>query len=328
MILVTGATGFVGNHVRAALLDRGDSVLVTVRSTSDRRNLEGLSVEIVEADLRDGPALARAVSGCSQVFHVAADYRLWARNSAELYETNVQGTRNLLSAAHDADVEKVVYTSTVGTMGFPGDGSLATEESPVSLSDMSGHYKRSKFLGEQVALEFASAGLPVVIVNPTTPVGERDFKPTPTSKIIVDFLEGRMPAYIDTGLNFVDVQDVATGHLLAAEYGRIGERYLLGGRKFVAEGDAGNVGEDRGKAGAESATSLPCRLRGLDCSRQDGAISPVASRECRWRVCAWPAPGCSLIVRKLGRSWGLTPCRSRSALERAVGWWRESSGTP
>lgn len=231
-VLVTGASGFVGAHVARALIARGDRLRLLLRPTSDRRALEGLTYEAAEGDLRDPASLRRAVDGCRTVYHVAADYRLWAKNPAELYASNVDGTRHLLRACADAGVEKIVYTSTVGTIGVPGDGRLGDENSPVSLADMTGHYKRSKFEAEQVALEAARAGQPVVIVNPTAPVGERDVKPTPTGKIILDFLRGEMPAYVDTGLNWVDVRDVARGHLLAAERGRPGERYILGGRNL------------------------------------------------------------------------------------------------
>lgn len=189
--------------------------------------IEDLEVEVVKGDLRDAASVGRAVKGCSLVFHVAADYRLWSRDPKQMYESNVEGTRNLLAAAKQASVDRVVYTSTVGCIGFVKDG-LGDEQSAVGMEDMSGHYKRSKFLAEQVALESASKGFPVVIVNPTTPVGDHDSKPTPTGKIIVDFMKRAMPAYLDTGLNIVDVKDVANGHLLACEHGKPGERYILG----------------------------------------------------------------------------------------------------
>ena len=222
--LVTGATGFLGWHVAKRLLARGDEVRALVRSTS---KVPELDVEVVAGDLRDPESLRRAVAGCQVVYHVAADYRLWAKDPRELYASNVQGTRNLLLAAREAGVERIVYTSTVGCIGIPQDrpGDEATE---VSLEEMTGAYKRSKFQAEQVALEFARSGLPVVIVNPTTPVGDHDFKPTPTGKVVVDYLKGDMPAFVDTGLNLVDVNDTAAGHLLACECGRIGERYILG----------------------------------------------------------------------------------------------------
>jgi dihydroflavonol-4-reductase len=191
-----------------------------------------LDVEIARGDLRDAVSVERAMAGCSAVFHVAADYRLWAKRPAELYESNVEGTRNVLEAAKKAGVKRVVYTSTVGCIGVPHDG-LGDETSAVSLDEMAGAYKRSKFMAEQVALEYARGGLPVVIVNPTAPVGDHDFKPTPTGKIVADFLAGAMPAYIDTGLNILDARDCARGHLLAWEHGRPGERYILGSENLT-----------------------------------------------------------------------------------------------
>ena len=233
LTFVTGATGFVGSHIIRQLVKRGGRVRVLVRSSSRTVNVDGLNCEIVIGDLKDASSLVRCVQGCRKVFHVAADYRLWARNPQEIYDSNVGGTRNLLSACCEAGVERVVYTSTVGTIGMADDGPPADENNPVSLDDMIGHYKRSKFMAEHVALEFAASGLPVVIVNPTTPIGAGDIKPTPTGKIILDFIRGRLPAYVDTGLNLVPVEDVATGHILADEKGRVGERYILGGENWT-----------------------------------------------------------------------------------------------
>ena len=232
MTLVTGASGFIGGHVARALAARGEPLRLLLRTTSSKALAAELAAEVVEGDLRDLASLRRAVDGCRRIFHVAADYRLWAPRPAELYESNVEGTRNLLTAAAEAGCDRFVYTSTVGTIGVPGDGETGDEASPVSLDDMSGHYKRSKFLAEEAVCDAAWEGFPAVIVNPTAPVGEADAKPTPTGRIIVDFLCGRMPAYVDTGLNLVDVEDVAAGHLLAAERGRPGERYILGGRNM------------------------------------------------------------------------------------------------
>jgi dihydroflavonol-4-reductase len=232
-ILVTGATGFIGGHVARLLAARGAQLRVLVRPQSRLDNLEGLKAERAIGDLRDPRSLETAVRGCDTVFHVAADYRLWSPDPRELYESNVQGTANLLAAAAQAGTKRVVYTSTVGTIRPPAPGHLSDESAPVSLRDMAGDYKRSKFLAEQRAMQFAAQGLPVVIVNPTAPVGEADVKPTPTGKIILDFLLGRMPAYIDTGVNVVDVRAVAEGHLLAAERGRVGERYILGDRNMT-----------------------------------------------------------------------------------------------
>ena len=222
--LVTGATGFLGWHVAHLLSEKGYRVRALCRPSSQFRELEA---ERVPGDLRDPESLAKAVAGCELVFHVAADYRLWAQNPRELYDSNVAGTRNILEAAERAGVERIVYTSTVGCIGM-SPGRDGDETTPVSISDMSGHYKRSKWLAEQVAIEKAHSGMPIVIVNPTAPVGDHDWKPTPTGRIILDFLRDKMPAYIDTGLNFVDARDTALGHLLAAEYGRPGERYILG----------------------------------------------------------------------------------------------------
>jgi dihydroflavonol-4-reductase len=227
-ILVTGGTGFVGANVVRELATLGAAVRVLARPGSDRRALEGVGVEIVEGDLLDRASLARAVRGADTVYHVAADYRLWARNPMELHRVNVDGTRAMLEAAGEAGVRRIVYTSTVGALGIPGDGTPGTEDTPVSLADMVGPYKASKFLGERVAVELAGRGLPVVIVNPSAPVGPWDVKPTPTGQMIVDFMRGRMFATLDTGLNIVHVRDVARGHLLAAERGRVGERYILG----------------------------------------------------------------------------------------------------
>ncbi|HLJ44363.1 MAG TPA: hopanoid-associated sugar epimerase [Bryobacteraceae bacterium] len=223
-ILVTGASGFIGWHVAKKLLERGHAVRALVRPASVVRDLD---VQIVNGDLRDAVSLERAVDGCACVFHVAADYRLWAKDPGELYRSNVDGTRNLLLAARNKGVERVIYTSTVGCIGVPSGGE-GNEDLPVSIDEMSGAYKRSKFQAERVALEFAQSGFPVVIVNPTAPIGDHDFKPTPTGRIVVDFLNGKMPAYVDTGLNLVDVVDTAEGHVLAAERGKPGERYILG----------------------------------------------------------------------------------------------------
>jgi dihydroflavonol-4-reductase len=228
-VLVTGASGFVGWHVARLLLERGHNVRALVRPAS---RIPELDVERAEGDLRDRASLDRAVAGCTLVFHVAADYRLWSKKPDDLYRSNVEGTRNMLEAARAAGVERVVYTSTVGCIGIP-PGGIGDEDQPVSIDDMSGGYKRSKFMAERIALEFAAAGLPVVIVNPTAPMGDHDFKPTPTGQIVLDFLNGNMPAFIDTGLNVVNVRDVALGHLLAGERGRPGERYLLGSENFT-----------------------------------------------------------------------------------------------
>lgn len=244
---LTGASGFVGSHVLRALEARGASVRCLVRPSSSRRTLAGTSAEIVEGDLRDPEALVRAVDGCSHVFHVAADYRLFVRRPREMYASNVEGTRNVLEAAARAGVERIVYTSTVGTLGPMPDDSPADEGSAVTLSDMVGHYKRSKYLGKQVAKQLAAGGLPIVIVHPSAPIGEADWKPTATGKIVLDFLRGRLPALVDTGLNVVDVRDVAAGHLLASERGRVGEEYILGHRNMTLREIVETLGEITGR---------------------------------------------------------------------------------
>ena len=231
--VVTGGTGFVGAAVIRHLLAAGHRIRTLARPGSDRRLLADLPVEIVDGDLRDVPSLQRLLAGCGTLFQVAAFYRLWARDRRLFYDINVEGTRRILQAAMDAKVHRVIYTSTVGALGIPDGGRPGTEETPVSLTNMVGDYKRSKFLAEEVARGFARQGCPVVIVNPSTPVGPRDIKPTPTGQMIVDFLRGKMWAYLETGLNLVDVDDVAAGHLLAAERGRAGERYILGGRNLT-----------------------------------------------------------------------------------------------
>ena len=235
---VTGATGFLGSHVARVLADQGGDLRLLVRPTSNLKNLEGLlspntKADTATGDLRDAASLEKAMAGCDTVFHVAADYRLWVRNPEEMYRSNVEGTRAILQAAKKNGVRRVVYTSSVATIGFRADGSEADEDSPVALADMIGHYKRSKFMAEQLAMEAGRSGIEVVTVNPTTPVGEQDVKPTPTGRIVVDFLKRKFPAYVETGLNLVDVRECARGHLLALEKGRSGERYILGGENLT-----------------------------------------------------------------------------------------------
>jgi dihydroflavonol-4-reductase len=253
---VTGATGFLGSHVARVLAEQGAELRLLVRPTSDLRNVEGLNADRVVGDLRDPASIEKAISGCDVVFHVAADYRLWVRDPDEMYRSNVEGTRSLLEAARKLGVRRVVYTSSVATMGFNSNHAAAElrsartgegarphtstvtdhptdESSPVSLADMIGHYKRSKFMAEQVAVDAAKSGVDVVIVNPTTPIGERDIKPTPTGRIVLDFLKRKFPAYVETGLNLVDATVCARGHVQALEKGRTGERYILGGENLT-----------------------------------------------------------------------------------------------
>lgn len=225
--LVTGGTGFVGRAVVEELLAAGRDVRVLARNP-DHPALKGLAVDVAVGDLLDRDSLERALTDCTHLFHVAADYRLWVPDPANMYAVNVDGTRELLTAAAAVGVSRVVYTSTVGTLGNPGNGTPGTEDTPVHLEDMVGHYKRSKFLAEAVALDFARQGLPLVVVNPSTPVGPWDSRPTPTGQMIVDFLKRRMPAYLETGLNLIHVRDVARGHLLAEAKGQVGEKYILG----------------------------------------------------------------------------------------------------
>jgi dihydroflavonol-4-reductase len=231
-VLVTGATGFIGFHVARMLRDSGSGVRALVRSGTDAAFLEQLGIEPVWGDLRDAESLYNALRGCRQLYHVAADYRLWVPDPRTMYQINVQGTRNIMHAALMMNIEKVVYTSTVGVLAPARSGRPSTEDTPSDIKQMVGHYKASKFIAEREVMGFVRKGLPAVIVNPSTPIGAMDRKPTPTGQIIVDFLNGRIPAYLDTGLNVVDVEDVAAGHLLAAERGRVGERYILGNRNM------------------------------------------------------------------------------------------------
>jgi len=231
--LLTGATGFVGSAVARTLAARGHRLRLLVRRNSDRRNLAGLDAELVEGDLNDAASIARAVDGCRYVLHVAADYRLWVPDAAAMLAANVEGTRAVMRAAMAAGVERVVHCSSVAALGLNADGSPADETTPVSGEDMVGPYKLSKFLAEQAVLELVGEGLPAVIVNPAGPVGPRDIKPTPTGRMVLDAARGRIPAYVETGLNIVHVEDVAEGHALALERGVIGERYILGSENLM-----------------------------------------------------------------------------------------------
>lgn len=232
-IFLTGATGFVGSHVARLLAEQGADLRLLTRATSNTANIDQVKAERVSGDLRDAASLKSAIAGCEFVFHVAADYRLWTPDPQEMYRSNVEGTKAILQAARENGVRRVIYCSSVATMGFIGDGTPVKESDPVSLDHMIGHYKRSKFLAEQAVLEAAAAGQNVVMVNPTTPIGEQDIKPTPTGRIIVDFLKKDFPAYVDTGLNLADVHEVARGHILAMEKAKPGERYILGGEDLT-----------------------------------------------------------------------------------------------
>lgn len=230
---VTGGTGFVGSHVVDRLVKRGEKVRALVRPQSRSTHLDALPVEVMRGDLKTPQSYSKALQGCDTLYHVAAEYTLWVRNPKVLYETNVQGTLSIIQAALQAGVKRIIYTSTVGALGIPKNGRPGTEETPVKLENMISHYKRSKFVAEEAVKKLARQGAPIVIVNPSTPVGSRDIKPTPTGQMIVDFLKGKMMGYVETGLNLIDVEDVAEGHILAAERGKVGERYILGCRNLT-----------------------------------------------------------------------------------------------
>ncbi len=320
--LVTGASGFLGSHVAQQLVARGDRVRVLLRPTSQPRAIEGLAVERVQGDLRDPASLARSLEGVRRVFHVAADYRLWARHPQEIYESNVTGTRNLLEAARRAGVEQFVYTSTVATIAVPRP-ELPNEGTSARLEEMIGHYKRSKFLAEQEARRAAAVGLPVIIVNPTTPVGPGDWKPTPTGRIILDFLNGRMPAYVDTGFNLVPVEDAAAGHLLAAERGRAGERYLLGGRNITFKETLDVLSSITGRPAPR--LRLP-HVVALAAGYADHVMSRVLGREPQI-----PLEGVRIARHKMfvdcskaERELGFIAGSIERALERAVHWYEEN----
>jgi dihydroflavonol-4-reductase len=315
--LITGATGFIGWHVARKLLARGDRVRALVRPSSRIRELE---TETVTGDLRDPESLKRAVSGCGLVFHVAADYRLWAKDTGELFRSNVEGTRNILSAAQRAGVERVVYTSTVGCIGIP-PGRPGTEEVSVSLNEMAGAYKQSKFQAEQVALEFAHSGLPVVIVNPTAPVGDHDFKPTPTGKIVLDFIKGALPAFVDTGLNLVDVEDTAEGHLLACERGKAGERYILGCENLTLEEILGRLANLSGRKAPRWQIPYPVAyVAGMACT----GWANLTGRKPRVPLDAVKMARKKMFVSvdKAKRDLGFAPGPVDGALRRAIDWFQ------
>jgi dihydroflavonol-4-reductase len=319
---VTGATGFVGGAVARALVQSGIDVRVLARAGSDFQNIQNLTVERVEGDLRDQASLRKALTGCQQLYHVAAHYALWAKDPAIFYDVNVTGTKILLEAAREVGTQRIVYCSTIGAIGLPPGGGLGTEETPVSLEQMAGHYKRSKYLAEQEVLKLAKAGLPVVIVNPSAPVGAGDVKPTPTGQIIVDFMKGRMPAYIETGMNIVDVEDVAAGHLLAMQKGRIGERYILGNKNLMLR----EVFEILSRLTGIKAPSIKLpRLTILPLAYLNQWISNLTDQPPRI-----PLEGvkmakykmhydCSKAIRELG----IPQTPHEVALEKAVRWFRE-----
>jgi dihydroflavonol-4-reductase len=319
-VLVTGASGFLGWHVARVLLERGYTVRALVRAAS---RAPELAVECVTGDLRDAASVERAVSGCGLVFHVAADYRLWAADPGELYCSNVDGTRHVMEAARKAGVERVVYTSTVGCIGIP-HGGIGDESQPVALEDMAGDYKRSKFLAERVVLEYARAGLPVVIVNPTAPVGDHDVKPTPTGKIVLDFLNGGMPAFIDTGLNVVDVRDTAEGHLLACERGRDGERYILGSENLTLAQIFQKLAAITGRKAPRMRLPYLVAYCAGACST---AWAGVTGKPPRVPLDAVRMARKKMWVthEKARRELGFQPGPAEAALRRAVEWFRSTS---
>ncbi len=318
---VTGATGFIGASIVRELLKDGREVRALVRAGSDTANLNGLDVELWRGDLRDRSSLVQGLKGCDVLYHAAADYRLWTRTPQEMYRINVEGTSAILEAALENGLSKVVYTSSVGTLGNPGDGTPGTETTPVTLADMVGHYKKSKFLAERAAERFVGQGLPLVIVNPSTPVGPLDIKPTPTGKIIVDFLNRRMPAYLDTGLNIIAVEDCARGHILAEHKGCIGEKYILGNADLTLSAIFGLLAEITGLAAPR--VRLPY-LPILLASYLNEGISAVTGKEP-----LIPLAGVQMAAKfmffdssKAVRELGLPQTPVRDALKRAVEWFR------
>lgn len=324
--MVTGATGFIGSHVARALIEQGERTRCLVRVTSRRDTLPA-GVEVVEGDLADADGLRRAMHGCDVVYHCAADYRLGARDPSVLHRTNVDGTENVLAAAAAAGVRRVVHTSSVGALGTRADGQAADEGTPAVLDDMVGPYKRSKFLAERVVEAWHRRGLPVVIVNPSTPVGEGDARPTPTGRIIVDFLSGRMPAYVDARLNLIDVRDVAVGHLLAATRGQPGERYILGHRNMTLQELLAALAQASGRATPRVRLPhwVPMTLATLEAplawaTGREPRISIEAVRMSRRNM--------SFDASKAVRDLGLPQSPIEDALARAVAWYREHGHAP
>jgi dihydroflavonol-4-reductase len=321
---VTGATGFLGSHVARGLADQGAELRLLVRSTSNLKNLQGLKAETATGDLRDAASLEKAMSGCDTVFHVAADYRLWVRDPAGMYRSNVEGTRAILEAVRKNGVQRVVYTSSVATVGFTSNGIPADEDSPVALANMIGHYKRSKFMAEQLALQAGRSGMHVVTVNPTTPIGERDVKPTPTGRIVLDFLKRKFPAYVETGLNLVDVRECALGHVAALEKGRSGERYILGGEDLTLKQILDRLGEITGLPSPK--IKLPYFFAFATGVIDEAITGRLLKREPRATVDTVRMgrkkmfASSAKAVRELG--WKIVPVEG--ALRRAVEWFRSN----
>lgn len=320
--LVTGATGFVGSAVARVLAARGHRLRLLVRAGSDRRNLDGIEAELVEGDLVNPSGFAQALHGCRALFHVAADYRLWVPDPASMMRANVEGTRLLMLAAHDAGVERIVYCSSVAALGLIGDGSVADETTPVHEHAIIGIYKRSKYRAEQEVLRLVhERGLPAVIVNPSTPVGPRDIKPTPTGLMIADAAAGRMPAFVDTGLNIVHVDDVAEGHALAYEKGVVGERYILGGEDMTLRDLFGLVSEVAGRRPPRIRLSQrvlwPVAVASEWASRGFG-IEPRVTRE----MLAMSKKKMFFSSDKAVRCLGYVPRPARAAVVDAVDWFR------
>ena len=325
---VTGATGFLGSHVARQLLKRGADLRLLVRSTSRTDNINDLQADRVVGDLRDVESLKRGMNGCEYVFHVAADYRLWAVNGQELYDSNVEGTSNVLQAARESHVRRVVYTSSVATMGFGNNGHMTDESTPVSLAKMIGDYKRSKFMAEQRVIEAARDGQNVVIVNPTTPIGERDIKPTPTGRIVVDFLKRKFPAYVDTGLNLVDVIDCADGHLLAMEKAAPGERYILGGENLTLK-------QILDKLAAITGLPSPSIRLPYAVAYATGVVDTLVTGKIRQREPRVTLDSVRMGRKKMfvtsakaGRELGWNPGPVDGALRRAVEWFRANGYAP
>ncbi len=322
-VLVTGATGFIGSSIVRELLTQGYQVRVLVREQSNTRNLDGLNIEVAYGDITNADSLGPALQGCSRLFHSAALYSFWVKERALLYKINVDGTRNVLQAAKEAGIDRVVYTSSVAALAVPVGKRPTTEETPVDFTQIVGDYKKSKYYAEQVALEYARAGLPVVIVNPSFPVGPRDIKPTPTGQTILDFLNRKLPAYIETGMNVVDVEDVAVGHLLAAERGKIGQRYILGGTDMTMGQLLQTLSEITGLPaprvklpylpilGLSYLNAAFCRL-----TRATPRMTPETIRMSRHYMYYDPTKA----IRELG----LSQTQPKAALEKAVNWFQDN----